>query len=116
MRRYLNILLHTLLIASPITHAGPISSLTESLLSQTPAAAFSEAAANNDVRMITIPFCGGITPGFNFREYSGPRPIMNDFGITCHTLLGSEEMKALNKLEAWATKYNELVYEHLNVK
>ena len=113
--RYTNSLLSVLVLASVAGSAiaGPISDVTDKLLAKTPEAAFDEAVAKNDLRLLTIPFCDDVAPGFDFRAYKGKDLQNNDLGIACHTLLGDDEMKALFRLEDWVAKYNALMFEKL---
>jgi hypothetical protein len=96
------------------THAGTISDISEKLLAKTPESAFQEAAAKNDLRILTVPYCELAAPGFNFRDYKGKELKNNDLGLSCAALLGESEMKALIKLEAWIAKYNALLYDKLS--
>jgi len=95
-------------------HAGTISEVSEKLMAKTPESAFQEAAAKNDLRILTIPYCDLDAPGFNFRDYKGKELKNNDLGLTCAALLSENEIKALFKLEAWVAKYNSLLYEKLS--
>lgn len=84
-------------------------------MANSPEAAFNLAQQKDDLRLITIPFCGGATPGFNFGSYSGDnKPQENNLGIDCYSLLGEKDMEALQKLEPWVAKYNSLVFKALN--
>jgi hypothetical protein len=95
-------------------NAGTISQVADKLLAKSPETAFEEAVAKDDLRLITIPFCDEAAPGFDFRSYKGERPINNDLGMSCRSLLGDDEMKALLRLEAWVGKYNSLVFKKLD--
>lgn len=103
-----------LLSTANTTHAGLISDMSEKLLAKTPEIAFQEAVEKNDLRILTVPYCELAAPGFNFRDYKGKELKNNDLGLSCATLLGENEMKALLKLEAWVAKYNALLYEKLS--
>jgi hypothetical protein len=108
-------LIFVLVIAS-IVHgasAGTISEVTEKMLARTPEAAFEDAVAKNDLRVLTIPFCDEVAPGFDFRAYKGKELQNNDLGMTCRSVLGEDELKALLRLEAWVGKYNSLVFDKL---
>ena len=115
MNRLQTSLLFILLLSSANTiHAGTISEISEKLMAKTPESAFQEAAAKNDLRILTIPYCDLDAPGFNFRDYKGEELKNNDLGLTCAALLSESEIKALLKLEAWVAKYNALLYEKLS--
>ena len=105
-----------LALFSFLAHAGTIQEVANGILKQSPETAFEEAIKANDYRLITIPFCGGVTPGFKFSEYQGKRIDENNLGLTCYSLLGSDEMKALKELEKWVTKYNALMFDELHKK
>jgi len=108
------LLIFTMALFSTIANAGKIKEVADGIIKQSPETAFEEALKANDYRLITIPFCGGITPGFKFMEYRGNRPEENNLGLSCHALLGNEEIKALKELENWVTKYNSLMFKKLN--
>lgn len=95
-------------------HAGAITDISKKLLAKTPESAFEEAAAKNDLRILTVPYCELAAPGFNFRDYKGKELKNNDLGLSCDAVLGENEMKALLELEAWVAKYNALLYEKLS--
>lgn len=99
-----------------VADAETIAQVTEKLLAKSPEAAFRSAIENKDFRLLTIPFCGGVTPGFNFRDYHGKKPEENNLFLSCHALLGDEEMSALKRLEAWVEKYNSQMFSQLNKK
>ena len=95
-------------------NAETIEQVADRLLKQTPELAFEKAVVKKDFRLLTIPFCGNVTPGFNFSSYQGPMPKENNFGLYCDVLLGEEEFKALRRLEKWVKKYNSLMFTQIN--
>jgi hypothetical protein len=103
-----------LLSTANTIHAGTISEISEKLLAKTPESAFQEAAAKNDLRILTVPYCDLAAPGFNFRDYKDKELKNNDLGLSCAALLGENEMEALLKLEAWVAKYNSLLHDKLS--
>jgi len=93
--------------------AGTIADASKKMLAQSPENAFKEAVARNDLRILTLPYCEDVAPGFDFRDYKGEELKNNDFGLSCHSLINDDEIKTLQKMEAWIAKYNALLHDKL---